>query len=190
MSIQTETATVQSMIQLLDEAVEQQTTAGCCEAVKRVLEEIVASGKEFVSEEFLHPASDRYARRLLHRDPAGRYTVLVLVWGVGQGTSLHDHAGMWCVECVYRGSILVKSYSLDDEVGNRFRFTKERELVAGIGHAGTLIPPFDYHTIANADSDRSAVTLHVYGGEMTSCNAFLPEGDLYRMETRELHYTD
>ena len=189
MSTNTSESSVEAMIRLIDEAVEKQTTTGCCKAVKRALEEIVASGQDFVGAEYLQPAQGKYARRLLHRDPAGRYTILVMVWGVGQGTSLHDHSGMWCVECVYRGSIRVQSYSLDDEVSDRFHFVKETEVVAGVGNAGALIPPFDYHTIANAETDRPSITLHVYGGEMTSCNAFVPEGEFYRREHRELTYT-
>ena len=46
-----------------------------------------------------------YGRRLLHRDPRGRYTVVVMTWGPGQGTPIHDHANLWCVECVYRGNV-------------------------------------------------------------------------------------
>lgn len=177
------------MIGMLDEAVVKQTSTGCCKAVKRALEEIISSGKEFLPSEFLQPAPDRYARRLLHKDPQDRYTVLVMVWGLGQGTPLHDHAGMWCVECVYRGKILVRSYDLEDEVGEKFKFKLEQEVLAGIGEAGTLIPPFDYHTIENALPDQPAVTLHVYGGEMEWCNAFVPDGELHRMERRQLVYT-
>jgi len=190
MSTEAVTPSISEMIRLLDEAVERQTTTGCCKAVKRALEGIVNSGQEFIPSEFLQPSPKGYARRLLHRDPADRYTILVMVWGVGQGTALHDHAGMWCVECVYRGSILVKSYSLDDEVGDLFKFAAEQEVVAEIGDAGALIPPFDYHTIENALPDRPSVTVHVYGGEMNWCNAFVPEGDLFRLERRELTYTD
>ncbi len=177
------------MIHLLNEAVEKQTSTGCCKAVKRALEEIVTSGEEFVPGEYLLPAPDKYARRLLYKDSENRFSVLVMVWGPGQGTPLHDHARMWCVECVYRGKIKVKSYSLDDEVDGLLRFVPETEVVAGIGEAGTLIPPFDYHTIENASPDRPAVTLHVYGGEMDWCNAFFPEGEFFRMERRHLAYT-
>ena len=52
----------------------------------------------------------RYARRLLHRDPAGRYTAIVMTWGPGQGTAVHDHGGLWCVEGVVDGEIAVTQY--------------------------------------------------------------------------------
>jgi predicted metal-dependent enzyme (double-stranded beta helix superfamily) len=185
----TDSTTKSELIRLLDEAVKQQEMKGCCYAVKDALEHVVASGKEFLDEAHLKPAPDRYARHLVHLDPQGRYSVLAMVWDLGQGTALHDHAGMWCVECVYRGKILVTSYSHDKEDGDRHWFSKEQSVVAGIGEAGALIPPFDHHTIENT-FDEPAVTIHVYGGEMKWADCFLPEGDHYVKVRRELCYTD
>lgn len=176
---------------MLDHAVETSDPNRCCHKVKNVLEHICASSEDFIDARFLEPAKDKYARRLVHRDPAGRYTLLAMVWDTGQGTALHDHAGMWCCECVYRGEIKVDSYDLhNDEEDEVLQFTKEQTITAGVGKAGALIPPFDYHTIENADPDRPAVTLHVYGGELTWCNAFLPGEGGYHRERRELSYTD
>jgi hypothetical protein len=45
---------------------------------------------------------------------------------------------------------------------------------ARVGDAGCLIPPFEYHVLRNALSDRRSVTLHVYAGEMDHCNLFVP----------------
>ena len=184
-------AVVSDLIHRLDEAVEKATTHGCCHAIKDTLEEIVRSGEEFIEPAMLQPCETRYARRLLHKDPAGRYSVLIMVWNIGQGTALHDHAHMWCVECVYRGQIKVVSYDEQGRDGDLYRFSREMEVMAGPGEAGALIPPFEYHTLENASPDKPAVTIHVYGGEMTWCDAFLPvEGDLYRLERRDLCYTD
>ena len=185
----TDQATKSELISLLDKAVETQEMKGCCMAVKEALEHVVHSGKDFVEEELLRPAPGGYARRLLHLDPAGKYSALVMVWDKGQGTALHDHAGMWCVECVYRGKILVTSYSVDKQDGDRYWFSKEEEIVAGVGEAGALIPPFDHHTICNP-YDEKAVTIHVYGGEMTWSDCFLPEGDHFVRTRKELSYTD
>jgi predicted metal-dependent enzyme (double-stranded beta helix superfamily) len=181
-------ASVQELIRMLDAAVDTEDDCKRCRNVKDVLHEVVLSQKDFISEEFLKPAPDKYARRLLHRDPKGKYTVLVMVWGEGQGTALHDHAGMWCCECVYRGRIKVVSYSCRSEEEGVFRFEREKEVMASIADAGALIPPFDYHTIENPDATPS-VTIHVYGGEMTWCHAFEPVDGGYRMVRRELGYT-
>ncbi len=181
---------VNDLVRRLDEAVGHDDPDALCRNVKRVLAEVVKSGEEFLDAPFLEPAPDRYARRLLHRDPAGRYTAVVMVWDHGQGTPLHDHAGMWCVECVYRGRIRVTSFDLEtDPEAERLQFTPESVALAGKGEAGHLIPPFEYHMIENPDAT-PAITIHVYGGEMTRCNAFFPlEGGGYRREVRTLSYT-
>lgn len=183
-------AKIDELIARFDQAVLNSCPRACTSAVKEALEEIVRSNEDFLPEEVMRPAPDRYARRLLHKDPEGRYTAMVMVWGHGQGTPIHDHANMWCVECVYRGRIKVVSYRMEGDEEELVDFVPETTVLAGPGEAGALIPPFDHHTIENAE-ETPAVTLHIYGGEMTWCHAFVPvEGGGYRRVRRELSYTD
>ena len=182
---------VNELISRIDAAVAAPDDATRCRNVKQVLIDVVGSGEQFIPSTFLEPAPDRYARRLLHRDPQGRYTVLVMVWDGGQGTPLHDHAGTWCVECVYRGVIQVTSYSVrgGDPETDVVQFSREKQVRAGVAEAGALIPPFEYHVLENPAAS-PAITLHVYGGEMTYCHIFEPVGDDgYRRRYRELSYT-
>jgi predicted metal-dependent enzyme (double-stranded beta helix superfamily) len=181
---------MQELIRRLDDACSVRDDEGRCRRVKDVLMDIVNSGEDFIDAQYLKPVPDRYARRLLHRDPEDRYTMLAMVWGAGQATPLHDHAGIWCVECVYRGKIEVTSYSVrggDPEEGVVL-FEKAKVVTAGVGDAGALIPPFEYHTIANV-TDQPSVTIHVYGAEMTHCHVFSPVEGGFRREFRELAYT-
>ena len=190
MAITPQHSRVDELIRRLDEAVAARDDEARCQNVKQVLIDVVKSGESFVEPAFLQPAPDRYARRLMHRDPQDRYTVLAMVWDKGQGTPLHDHAGTWCVECVYRGRIEVTSFSVhggDPETGV-VRFEQETVVLAGPGEAGALIPPFEYHKIRNPD-DVPAVTIHVYGGEMTYCHVFEPVEGGFKRQYRELSYT-
>lgn len=178
------------LIRRLDEAVDAGDCKTLCTAVKDALHDLTEDGRELFDAAFLQPTPGRYARRLYHRDPQDRYTVLVMVWDKGQGTALHDHAGMWCVECVYRGQIKVVSYDrTDDGSSDTYQFQEETTIYAGIGDAGALIPPFEYHTIENA-LETPAITIHVYGGEMTYCHAFVPVEGGYTRERRELCYSE
>ncbi len=181
---------VQAFLQSLDAAVETDCVNQRCTKVKDLLEELFRSDLDLLPECLLEPAEDKYARRLVHRDPAGRYSVVAMIWNVGQGTALHDHAGEWCVECVYRGRIRVTSYDIlndpDDPVVN---FREEKTILAGQGEAGALIPPFEYHTICNDLPDRPSITLHVYGHELTWCHIFEPIEGGHRRVRRELSYT-
>lgn len=183
-------ARVREVVRRLDEAMTPPDDAGRCRAVKQVLEETVAAGSDFLGARFLVPNFERYARRLVYRDFFNRDTVIVMVWNTGQGTPLHDHAGIWCVECVYKGRIRVTSYNCQsgDPEHDLVQFRQETVIHAGVGEAGALIPPFEYHVLENA-SDAPSVTIHVYGGDMTYCHVFDPVGGGWLRKYRKLGYT-
>lgn len=179
-----------SLIACLDRAVEAGECSAVCVCVKDALVGAIEQDARFLPEALLAPSPEGYARRLLHRDPAGRYSAVIMVWAPGQATPLHDHAGSWCVEAVYRGRIRVTSYDLEREENAHCAFRRAESILAGRGEAGALIPPFEYHTIENP-FDETAVTIHVYRGELTACHVFEPDGTgLYVRREKALGYTD
>jgi predicted metal-dependent enzyme (double-stranded beta helix superfamily) len=173
----------------LDRAVTVQPVSRLAEAVKVALQDCLKAGALSLSDHYRQVRPETYARRLFHRDPDGRYTMVVMTWGPGQGTPLHDHAGIWCVECVVEGNMEVAQYDLVDENGAAFRFAERNRVTAGRGAAGCLIPPFEYHTLSNVN-DTPSITLHVYGGEMDHCHVFEPvaDGASWRRVRKELSY--
>ncbi len=132
-----------------------------------------------------HP--DHYCRRLLHQDGELGYTIMAMTWGPGQSTPIHDHAGMWCVEAVWHGQIEVVQYELTAQQESRYCLERRTTMRTGVGSAGSLIPPHEYHTIANPDRQRPAVTIHIYAGEMDHCSVFAPLGEnWYQRQDRSL----
>jgi 3-mercaptopropionate dioxygenase len=173
----------------LDEAVRAGDVATVTQQVKSALQSMLRDGPLPIDEHFRESRADTYARRLVHRDPDGQYTVVAMTWGPGQGTALHDHAGIWCVECVVDGRMEVAQYDLVAQTGDSYRFEERTRVTAGVGSAGCLIPPFEYHTLSNARPDGPSITLHVYGGEMDHCHVFEPAGDgTWAKRRRELKY--
>jgi predicted metal-dependent enzyme (double-stranded beta helix superfamily) len=144
-----------------------------------------------LGERFRRPREDSYARRLFHRDPEGRFSVVVMTWGPGQATPLHDHAQIWCVEGVVEGALEVARYELvERDADGVHRFAERGRTSAGVGSSGALIPPFEYHTLANASDERLALTIHVYGGDMDHCSVFEPRpggGHLRRLKELSFH---
>jgi predicted metal-dependent enzyme (double-stranded beta helix superfamily) len=186
--VQTTVSATERLITRLDADTAAKDSDTICQAVKQTLIEEIGGGTFELPTEFVRPCDGSYARRLLHK--TDQYVVVIMVWGVGQGTPIHDHDGNWCVECVYDGTIRVRSFDLvgspDDEVVS---FRRALEVSAQKGQAGSLIPPFDYHIIENA-ADKPAVTVHVYGGEMHGCHAYTELDDgRYKRERRALTYT-
>lgn len=162
------------LIGRLDRAVDAGSPEVVTTRVKADLEDLLGRAVVLLPDRFRQPRPDTYARRLLHRDPAGRYTAIVMTWGPGQGTPVHDHGGLWCVEGVIDGEIAVTHY--DVEAGaDGLTVEKGDTIVAGTGTAGRLIPPTDYHVLANSRPDASSMTLHVYGGDLGQCRVFLPD---------------
>lgn len=179
------------LIDRLRDAVALGEPAAVTRRVQHDLETLIAAGLD-LGERFRRPREDGYARRLLHREPDGRFTVVVMTWGPGQGTPLHDHAGIWCVEGVVDGQLEVARYELlaTDDDGTH-HFAERGRTAAGVGACGALIPPFEYHTLANTRADRAAITVHVYGGDMDHCSVFepRPEGGWTR-QRKQLSFHD
>jgi 3-mercaptopropionate dioxygenase len=182
-------ACFESLRQKLDEAVRGKGAAEITQQVKAALVDTLKCDGLTLPDAFTQPRADSYARRLLHADPAGRYTAVVMTWGPGQGTPLHDHAGIWCVECVVDGDMEIRQYDLVEESGGVFRFQPQPCMEAHKGSAGCLIPPFEYHTLSNRRVTDPSITLHIYGGEMDHCHVFEPAGDgSYRRIEKKLSY--
>lgn len=173
------------LIQLVDDAVALGDTEATVDRVKSRLCRLIRSGEFRLPPQFTSPNKDRYARRLLHRDSDRGYSIVVMTWGPGQRTPIHDHAGMWCVEGVVEGSLDVQQYELTEEKGGRFHFEKRNSYEAGVGSAGCLIPPFEYHSIANGSDDAIAVSVHVYGGDMCSCSVFERQADRWFVKNKK-----
>jgi predicted metal-dependent enzyme (double-stranded beta helix superfamily) len=116
------------------------------------------------------------ARRWYHRlHAADRHEAWLLTWLPGQGTDLHDHGGS-------AGAFVVVTGTLTELVaartGKGYRLLRN-EFADGKGHSfGT----HHIHQVSN-ESDRPAVSLHVYGPALTTMNR-------YRLDGARLTLTD
>jgi len=182
------TPAVQPLVDALDHSVEHcKCNKSTCDAVAATLEAMISPDADWLPEDCLTPCDDHYARNLVYRDPEGRYSVIAMVWSNGQGTPIHDHGGLWVVECVYRGRIQVETFDKDRQIDDKtYAFSQVSTIVAGCGEAGALIPPYDYHRLSNP-FEAPTVTVHVYGGDLTECNVYEALGDgQYTRELKQL----
>jgi predicted metal-dependent enzyme (double-stranded beta helix superfamily) len=182
-------AALSELVERLNAAVAEPTTEAITRRVKSDLEHLLARGALTLPARFRTPRPDCYARRLLYQDPDNRFTAVVMTWGPGQATPVHDHGGLWCVEGVMEGEMVVTQYDVAPD-GDGFRVQPVGgPLLAGVGSAGRLIPPTDYHVLANGQREGTSVTLHVYGGNLDGCRIFTPGNDgRYVQTVRALSY--
>jgi predicted metal-dependent enzyme (double-stranded beta helix superfamily) len=133
---------------------------------------------------------DRCARRLIYEDPSSGVSVLAMVWAPGQSTPLHDHSGLWGVEAVLAGEIETVPFELIGQQSGHYHFQARPAERVAVGSTSYVMPPFEHHVTRNV-SQRVAITLNIYGGEMPACNIFLPTGSgAYIRQRRALSYTD
>ncbi len=177
----------QHLVDRLDHAVDHDRDADIANALRTTLCELIRDPSVKLPCCVFEEVKDHYARRELYRSEELGYSVIAMTWGPGQGTLVHDHAGMWCVEGVWHGSLEITPYELVEQDGERYRFESRGTMNVGPGSAGSLIPPHEYHTIRNPSPDSLAVTLHIYRGPMTQCSVFRPlDGEWYSRDRRVL----
>jgi predicted metal-dependent enzyme (double-stranded beta helix superfamily) len=171
------------LIDAVDAAVRLPDPGATTDALRNALCRLIRSEDVRLPECVFEREDDHYARRELYRSEEHGYSVVAMTWGPRQGTPIHDHAGMWCVEGVWQGMLEVTPYELVEARDGRYRFEPRGTMAAGPGSAGSLIPPHEYHTILNPSDDAIAVSLHIYRRALDACAKFHPaEGGWYRRE--------
>jgi predicted metal-dependent enzyme (double-stranded beta helix superfamily) len=178
------------MVAAIDEAValgdEHAVTAALRDALCRLIRDRDVHLPDCVHD----PIQDHYARRELYRSPTHGYSIVAMTWGPGQGTPLHDHSGLWCVEGVWDGQLEIVQYELLSRDGERFHFRAAGGMHAGPGSAGSLIPPHEYHTIRNVSTDDVAVSLHIYKAPMECCSKFVQQRGEWFVRENSILETD
>ena len=101
-----------------------------------------------------------YQTHLVHAEPDGSFSIVVMVWRPGQRTPVHDHL-TWCVTAVLQGAEYEEIFALRDghlEVAARNQNP--------VGAVNAFAPPGDIHQVRNSGPD-IAVSMHVYGTDIT-----------------------
>lgn len=181
--------TLPDFITAMDTFVAQTTDPHACASFVQQHLSTLLRTPNCIAPEHTIPAAESYARHLVYQHPQNRYVLVAMVWQPGQHTPIHDHGGVWCVEGVYQGQMHITQYDVTPIDAQRVKAVPVQEITAGLGNVGALIPPHEYHVMANTTAT-TAITLHVYGAELRRCHVFLEAGDdVYRVEERALRYT-
>jgi predicted metal-dependent enzyme (double-stranded beta helix superfamily) len=112
-----------------------------------------------LSAEFRAPRPDCYARHPIASDPAGRFTLLSLVWSPGQFSPPHAH-DTWCAYAVVENQLSETLYDFDPRSGSA---TASGAAYREPGYACFAPAGLEQiHRLGNA-GDVPAISLHVYG---------------------------
>jgi len=129
---------------------------------------------DWLPDHLAQPVPGAYGQYLLYRDPDVRFTAVAFVWDAGAGTPIHDHK-VWGIVGALRGAELAERFELLPEGGLRSLGTA----LLRAGEIDRVSPRVgDIHQVRNALGDRSSISIHIYGGDLTTF-----ERDVYDRET-------
>lgn len=111
-----------------------------------------------------------FERWLLAERSKPALSVLVMAWPPNHLTPVHDHAGLWGLEVALAGALEVQSYTRDPASGD-LRMLGRDWLGPG---DGTWFEGSDTHVhrCRNLSQHDTALTLHVYGGDLAQFFAY------------------
>jgi predicted metal-dependent enzyme (double-stranded beta helix superfamily) len=122
---------------------------------------VAAAMPDMLTAKLRAPRAGCYARHTIASDPAGRFTLLSIVWAPGQFSSPHAH-DTWCAYAVAENPLTETLYDFDPQSGKAIAAnTAQREPgYACFAPAGLE----QIHRLGNAGGV-GAISIHAYGVE-------------------------
>ena len=117
-------------------------------------------GPGILSPEQLAGDVDGYQTHLVHAEPDGSFSIVVMVWLPGQATPVHDHL-TWCVTAVLQGTEYEEVYAHRGD-----HLETVARIANSVGTVSGFAPPGDIHMVRNI-GDSIAVSMHVYGTDIS-----------------------
>ncbi|MGI9301591.1 MAG: cysteine dioxygenase [Gammaproteobacteria bacterium] len=118
---------------------------------------------DWLEDEFAKAHPDHYQQYLLYCDPFERFCVTSFVWGPGQHTPVHNHT-VWGLVGVMRGRETCREFANSD---GRAELRQLDEHAIEPGEIDRVSPTIgDVHQVANACTDQTSVSIHVYGANI------------------------
>jgi len=116
-------------------------------------------------------AEDTYARNRLAREEG--FELLLLCWGEGQESPIHNHEGQDCWMAVMDGHVEELRYCTPEEVVPGPLVPREAKTFPR-GGVAFIRDEIGLHLVRSAN-DAPAISLHLYAAPYSHCNVYCPE---------------
>ena len=136
---------------------------------------------------FVHFDKCKYTRNLIATGKDSRFGLMILAWGPGQKSPIHDHNGSHCIMRVLEGTLIETLYTRklgDTGMDSDLSFTSETSLEASeiyektretelkSGQTAYIHDKIGWHRVSNASTDKPAVSLHLYAPPIEKCKTY------------------
>jgi cysteine dioxygenase len=118
-------------------------------------------------------SEEHYTRNLVVRD--ARFELMILCWGPGQVSAIHNHEGQDCWMAVLDGAIEELRYAWP-ETGGPAPLPSKGALRFAKGQVAFIRDEMGLHLVRpTADAPLGGVTLHLYSSPYDECNCYCPD---------------
>ncbi|KAK6039995.1 cysteine dioxygenase type I [Cooperia oncophora] len=102
--------------------------------------------------------------------------MIVLCWGPGMCTNIHDHSGSHCFVKMLEGQLKETRFAFPEENTTGVPLVKTGESYAAVNEvtymSGLRLISLAFHRMENPSHSENAVSLHVYSPAYDKCNLF------------------
>ncbi len=130
---------------------------------------------------FAHFEADYYARNLVRQSEL--FELIVLCWGAGQRSPIHDHHGQRCWMAVLDGEVSESLFTVRD--GPRAELSPGVARKFSRGSVAYIVDEMGWHRIEPAGG-RPAVTMHLYSRPIRTCAIY--DEQTQSVVTRTMRY--
>jgi len=146
----------------------------CVEDVQKTMESYIPVHSEW--EKYAKFDPHRYTRNLIDTGN-GKFNLILLCWGEGQGSGIHDHANSHCWLKVMDGTLSEKLYDWPEEGAPQPEEGGPQMIPRKVtpGYTGDVMYINDtigLHRVENESHSEPAVSLHLYSPPFDMCRSF------------------
>ncbi|NP_001083506.1 cysteine dioxygenase type 1 L homeolog [Xenopus laevis] len=158
--------TLEELIQILHEIFASDKVN--IEEVQNIVESYESNPREWMK--FAKFDQYRYTRNLVD-EGNGKFNLMILCWGEGHGSSIHDHANSHCFLKILQGSLKETLYEWPKKKSNT-EMVKKAEGVLKLNQCAYINDSIGLHRVENPSHTETAVSLHLYSPPFGECNTF------------------
>lgn len=109
----------------------------------------------------------RYTRNLVD-EGNGKFNLMILCWGEGHGSSIHDHADSHCFLKMLQGQLKETIFNWPGD--GKKELTKNNETILQENQCTYICDSIGVHRVENVSHTEVAVSLHLYIPPFDSCH--------------------
>lgn len=112
----------------------------------------------------------RYTRNLVD-EGNGKFNLMLLCWGEGHGSSIHDHSDSHCFMKLLQGQLKETLFSWPDDK-SQGEMTQKSQRILLENKVAYINDSIGLHRVENGSHTETAVSLHLYSPPFQTCQTF------------------